>query len=133
RVRREHDDAHQRVARRFRRRSAPAVRVEESKIGPPVPEAALGAVHDLPRLHEISLVFIRHGLGDLVRRIGVSSILERAGAMLHWGEAARSAQLEPQQRLRLAFEELGPTFIKLGQMLSMREDLLPPKWTEELA
>jgi len=98
-----------------------------------VPEAVLGAVRDLPRLHEISLVFIRHGLGDLVRRIGAASILERAGAMLHWGEAARSAQLEPQQRLRLAFEELGPTFIKLGQMLSMREDLLPPKWTEELA
>ncbi|HUL67369.1 MAG TPA: AarF/UbiB family protein [Burkholderiaceae bacterium] len=91
------------------------------------------AVRDLPRLHEISLVFIRHGLGDLVRRFGVVSLLERAGEMLHRGEVNRSAQLEPQQRLRLAFEELGPTFIKLGQMLSMREDLLPPKWTAELA
>jgi ubiquinone biosynthesis protein len=98
-----------------------------------VPEAGFRAVHDLPRLQEISRVFIRHGLGDLVRRIGVASILERAGAMLHWGDVARSARLEPQQRLRLAFEELGPTFVKLGQMLSMREDLLPPPWTEELA
>src|SRR5262245_40112586 len=53
--------------------------------------------------------------------------------MLHWGEVTQSAQMEPQQRLRLAFEELGPTFIKLGQTLSMREDLLPPKWTAELA
>ncbi len=78
-------------------------------------------------------MFIRHGLGDLVRRVGVASILERAGAMLHWGEVSRSARLEPQQRLRLAFEELGPTFVKLGQMLSLREDLLPPEWTEELA
>ena len=52
--------------------------------------------------------------------------------MFHWGEVARSTQLEPPQRLRLAFEELGPTFIKLGQMLSTREDLLPPEWTEEL-
>jgi ubiquinone biosynthesis protein len=92
-----------------------------------------GAVRHLPRLHEISLVFIRHGLGDLVRRLGIISLLERAGEMLHRGEVNRSAQLEPQQRLRLAFEELGPTFIKLGQTLSMREDLLPPKWTEELA
>jgi ubiquinone biosynthesis protein len=97
-----------------------------------VPEAALSAVRNLPRLHEISLVFIRHGLGDLVRRVGVASILERAGTILHWGEATRSAQLEPQQRLRQAFEELGPTFVKLGQMLSTREDLLPPAWTAEL-
>lgn len=98
-----------------------------------MPEAAFSAVRDLPRLHEISLVFIRHGLGDLVRRVGVASILERAGTILHWGEVSRSAALEPQQRLRLAFEELGPTFVKLGQMLSTREDLLPPKWTAELA
>jgi ubiquinone biosynthesis protein len=91
-----------------------------------------GGAQDLRRLHEISVVFIRHGLGDLVRRIGVATMLERAGEMLHWGEATRSEQLEPQQRLRLAFEELGPTFVKLGQMLSMRDDLLPPKWTEEL-
>jgi ubiquinone biosynthesis protein len=90
------------------------------------------AVRDLPRLHEIARVFIRHGLGDLVRRIGVASLLERAGELLQWGQATRGAQLEPQQRLRLAFEELGPTFVKLGQMLSMREDLLPPKWTAEL-
>jgi len=38
-----------------------------------------------------------------------------------------------QQRARLAFEQLGPTFVKLGQMLSTREDLLPPAWTTELA
>ncbi|MCG6876239.1 MAG: phosphotransferase [Betaproteobacteria bacterium] len=95
--------------------------------------AVLGAVRDLPRLHEISLVFIRHGLGDLVRRVGVATALERAGQILHWGEAAKSTQLEPQQRLRQALEELGPTFVKLGQMLSTRDDLLPPKWTAELA
>ncbi len=95
--------------------------------------ATIGAVRDLPRLHEISVVFVRHGLGDLVRRIGVASVLERAGQILHWGDSAKSTQLEPQQRLRQALEELGPTFVKLGQMLSTREDLLPPKWTAELA
>ncbi len=97
-----------------------------------MPAAALSAVRDLSRLHEISVVFIRHGLGDLVRRVGVASLLERAGTVLHWGQAARSAQLELPQRLRLACEELGPAFIKLGQMLSTREDLLPPAWTAEL-
>jgi ubiquinone biosynthesis protein len=93
----------------------------------------LGAVRDLPRLREISSVLIRHGLGDIVRRAGVAPLLERAGQILHWGESAEIAHLEPQRRMRLAFEELGPTFVKLGQMLSTREDLLPPAWTAELA
>ena len=87
---------------------------------------------DLPRLREISSVLIRHGLGDIVRRAGVGTLLERAGQILQWGEAAELAHLEPQQRVRLALEALGPTFIKLGQMLSTREDLLPPAWTREL-
>src|SRR5215211_7954738 len=94
---------------------------------------AFGAVRDLPRLREISSVLIRHGLGDVVRRAGVVPLLERAGQVLHWGEAGEITHLEPQQRVRLAFEELGPTFVKLGQMLSTREDLLPPAWTTELA
>ena len=88
---------------------------------------------ELPRLREISSVFVRHGLGDLVRRAGIATLLERAGQVLQWGEASEIAHLEPQQRARLAFEQLGPTFVKLGQMLSTREDLLPPAWTTELA
>ena len=88
---------------------------------------------ELPRLREISMVFVRHGLGDLVRRAGIATLLEHAGHVLHWGEATDIAHLEAQQRARLAFEQLGPTFVKLGQMLSTREDLLPPAWTTELA
>jgi ubiquinone biosynthesis protein len=88
---------------------------------------------ELPRLREISSVFVRHGLGDLVRRAGIATLLEHAGHVLQWGEAGEIAHLEPQQRARLAFEQLGPTFVKLGQMLSTREDLLPPTWTTELA
>jgi ubiquinone biosynthesis protein len=88
---------------------------------------------ELPRLREISSVFVRHGLGDLVRRAGIATLLEHAGHVLQWGEASEIAHLEPQQRARLAFEQLGPTFVKLGQMLSAREDLLPPTWTTELA
>jgi ubiquinone biosynthesis protein len=89
------------------------------------------SVRELPRLREISSVLIRHGLGDLVRRAGIATLLDRAGQVLQWREAGEVAHLEPQQRARLAFEELGPTFVKLGQMLSTREDLLPPTWTNE--
>jgi ubiquinone biosynthesis protein len=88
---------------------------------------------ELPRLREISSVLIRHGLGDLVRRVGVATLLERAGQVLQWGQSGEIAHLEPPQRARLALEELGPTFVKLGQMLSTREDLLPATWTDELA
>jgi ubiquinone biosynthesis protein len=91
------------------------------------------ATRELPRLREISSVFVRHGLGDFVRRAGMASVLEHAGRVLPWSEVSEIAQLGPQQRARLAFEELGPTFVKLGQMLSTREDLLPPTWTTEFA
>jgi ubiquinone biosynthesis protein len=91
----------------------------------------LGAMRDLPRLQEITAVFIRHGLGDIVRRLGIANVLERAGQILHWTEGAASLRLEPAERMRLAFEELGPTFIKLGQVLATRVDLLPPHWIAE--
>jgi ubiquinone biosynthesis protein len=91
------------------------------------------ATRELPRLREISSVFVRHGLGDFVRRAGIATVLEHAGRVLQRSEAPEIAQLGPQQRARLAFEELGPTFVKLGQMLSTREDLLPPTWTTEFA
>jgi len=93
----------------------------------------LNTARELPRLREISVVFVRHGLGEIVRRAGVATLLEHAGQVLNWGEAPEIAHLELQERTRLAFEQLGPTFVKLGQMLSTREDLLPPAWTTELA
>jgi ubiquinone biosynthesis protein len=87
---------------------------------------------DLTRLREISSVLIRHGLGDLVRRTGVGTALERAGQILHWGETGKSTEIEPQERFRRSLEELGPTFVKLGQVLSTRPDLLSPGWIAEL-
>ncbi len=94
-------------------------------------QAAFSTMRDLPRLHEISTVLIRHGLGDVVQRLGISGMLERAGQLLQWGASTESAKREPAERLRLAFEELGPTFIKLGQVLATRVDLLPPDWIAE--
>jgi ubiquinone biosynthesis protein len=91
----------------------------------------VGVMRDLPRLHEITSVFIRHGLGDLVRRAGIAGVLERAGQMLSWGARSESARLEPATRARLALEELGPTFVKLGQLMATRVDLFPPSWIAE--
>ena len=91
----------------------------------------LGIMRELPRLHEISSVLIRHGLGDIVHRVGVAGVLERAGQVLRWREASASVRLEPPQRMRMALEELGPAFIKLGQLMATRVDLFPPAWIAE--
>ena len=91
----------------------------------------LASVRDLGRLQEIASVFVRHGFGDLVRRSGMAGVLERAGRLLHWGGEERHV-LKPPQRLRCALQELGPTFVKLGQVLATRVDLLPPEWIAEL-
>lgn len=93
---------------------------------------ALGTARDLGRLADIAAVLIRHGLGDLVRRYGLADALETAGHRLHWDHAADLARLPPAVQLRLALEELGPTFVKLGQILAGRADLLTPDYIAEL-
>jgi ubiquinone biosynthesis protein len=90
----------------------------------------LGIMRELPRLHEIASVFIRHGLGDFVQRIGIASVLERAGHLLRF-EVNETVRLDPAQRMRMALEELGPTFVKLGQVMATRVDLFPPRWIAE--
>ena len=55
-----------------------------------------GVARELPRLREISWVLIRHGLGDVVRGAGVSTVLERAGQVLQWGQASEIAQAPDQ-------------------------------------
>lgn len=94
---------------------------------------ALASVRDLGRLHDIASILIRYGFGDLVRRVGLANALERAGRALHWERAAEYAHLPPPARVRRALEELGPTFVKLGQLLSTRVDLLEPEWIAEFA
>jgi ubiquinone biosynthesis protein len=68
------------------------------------------------RSREIVSTLSRHGLGFLVGRV-------------HQHEGSPT----PPEHVRLALEELGPTFVKLGQVLSTRSDLLPPEYLAELA
>ncbi|MDH5731706.1 MAG: AarF/UbiB family protein [Gammaproteobacteria bacterium] len=90
----------------------------------------LSAARDLGRLHEIASVLIRWGFGDVVRRLGMRSVLERAGKALHLSEDGVFSDLEPPERVLRVLQELGPTFVKLGQVLSTRIDLFPPDWIE---
>ncbi len=91
----------------------------------------LSVVRDLPRLHEIASVLIHYGWGDVVRILGVSHILERAGRLLHWQTTSEVTALDLPVRIRMALTELGPTFVKLGQVLATRVDVFPPDWIAE--
>jgi ubiquinone biosynthesis protein len=96
---------------------------------PPPPANGLG---ELDRLQQIVGVLLRHGFEDLVRRLGGADLLAAAGRVAHRNGISLQARLAPPARLRNALEELGPAFVKLGQVLAGRADLLGPEWTAEL-
>ncbi|VDZ62311.1 Probable ubiquinone biosynthesis protein UbiB [Serratia odorifera] len=88
----------------------------------------LVTARDRARLAEISAVLIRYGLQDVVSLLGLNSLL---GAAVGNRRDDGSQQSLPE-RLRAALEALGPTFVKFGQILATRSDLLEQNWTDEL-
>lgn len=83
------------------------------------------------RYRTIAEVLVRNGLSALAGQLG---LLGHAASLLpNRRDPAPDAAADGPARLRRALEELGPTFIKLGQMLSTRPDLLPAEYTAELA
>jgi len=90
-------------------------------------------LRNLGRYRQILSVLIKYGFADFVRHTGLSAVVSRSLGIL--GTRGRSEadfiQQSRETRLRLAIEELGPTFIKLGQVLSTRRDLVPDEVAEE--
>ena len=86
---------------------------------------------DLNRLHEIIRVFTLAGFGDIFQQMGLEDAAERTGKILGWKHADEIAHLARPQRVRRVFEILGPTFVKLGQILATRPDLFGPEWISE--
>src|SRR4051794_14280691 len=90
----------------------------------------VGHLRDLPRYRQILASLVRYGYQDVV------SALHLEGLVRPLERVALGDEVPPQdraRRLRLICEDLGPTFGKLGQLLSTRPDLLPEAYTSELA
>jgi ubiquinone biosynthesis protein len=81
------------------------------------------------RERQIAEVLVRYGLSYLGNIVGLGHLMTAAQGMV--GRAPADAHTPPEN-LRLALEELGPTFIKIGQLLSTRADLLSPDYRAEL-
>jgi predicted unusual protein kinase regulating ubiquinone biosynthesis (AarF/ABC1/UbiB family) len=83
------------------------------------------------RMFRIAMVLSRYRLDELILDLPALK-MARLVRLLPWGRR-RVRDLPRGARLRLALEELGPVYVKFGQILSTRRDLLPPDIAEELA
>lgn len=86
------------------------------------------AVKSAGRLRQIIAIFSKHGFGDVIDRLHLGHYVPNR--LLRWSEAESNKTVG--ERLRESFEQLGPTFVKLGQILSMRPDLVPEGVIQEL-
>lgn len=95
---------------------------------------ALGRTYrHLNRYRQILGVLFKYGFGDLIDNLRIDEYLEIGLKMISRKRRPYLEKLTRAERIRMALEELGPTFVKLGQILSTRPDLVPLEFVKELS
>jgi ubiquinone biosynthesis protein len=89
-------------------------------------------IRSIKRYRQIGRVLFKYGFDHILEYLNLSHFIAR-GKRLFRRDESRIAQLAPAERMRLAFEELGPSFVKLGQLLSTRPDVIPKSYVMEFA
>ncbi len=84
------------------------------------------------RYRQIITVLIKYGFGDLVSETNLAKYINLGKKFIPWKKDKKTESLSRWERVRKVLEELGPTFIKLGQIMSNRPDLLPKELIYEL-
>jgi len=87
----------------------------------------LKAIMSLGRFKDIITILLKYGFDDIVERLELpgANVVKKVNKLNHG--------LDTHERIRLAFQELGPTFVKFGQIMSLRPDLVPPDLIAELS
>ncbi len=89
-------------------------------------------LRDIPRIGRIIAVASRHGFGQLVEELGLQRFISLGRRIVSFKKPPPLAhRITTPERLRLMFENLGPTFIKFGQVLACRPDMLPLEYSRE--
>ncbi len=91
------------------------------------------AIHDLNRLREVSSVIARHGFGAYLERVRLGSAAPRPAPVDGSPPGPPPSDGRNAARFRQMLVDLGPTYVKLGQLLSSRPDILPAAWIAELS
>ncbi len=87
----------------------------------------------LKRFRTIVGVMIKYGFEDVINILRIQRYMKLGQKIFGTKRSREISGLTRQVRIRMALEELGPTFIKLGQILSTRPDLLPTEYIDELS
>ena len=89
-------------------------------------------IRSIRRYRQIGRVLFKYGFDQILEYLNLAHLIARGKRVFRRNDL-KIAQLSPAERMRLALEELGPTFVKLGQLLSTRPDVLPISYITEFS